>query len=271
MSASSGVAVALLVIAGGTATAAGRSPEASEAERRSVDLEMEVVRKKVTALEAVIDLRARHLRDRLRVLYKLSQGGYLPLLSFAEEPRARYARRDGAARVVRRDLDELGLVKRELGEVAAEREQLLVRERRAEAQNALGVAAPTGRLTHKNALQRPVRGAVVARFGPWRDLTTGIWRTLDGIELAAHHDETVRAVADGAVLAVEDLPGLGRSVIFDHGDGFVSLLGRLRMARVAAGDKVKRGQHVGEAAGGTVQLQFAEDGIWLDPTSWLSH
>ena len=262
---------AAALVAGEAIAWAGRSPESREAERRSVDLEMEVLQKKVSALETGVELRQRRLRDRLRSLYKLSQGGYLRLLVNTETPAELFARRNGASRVVRRELAELSSVKRELGEVAEERKRLRGRELRAAELDAAGVAAPTGRLTHKNALQRPVHGAVIARFGPFRDLSSGIWRSRDGVELAAHHDETVRAVADGTVKAVEALPGLGRSVMVDHGDGFLSLIGRLRTVKVAVGEEIKRGQHLGAAQGPSVQLQLVEDGIWLDPTSWLSH
>ena len=267
MRAASRVALGLLLL-GGDALAAS-SPESRAAERKSLDLEMDLLRKKLDGLSINVEGRQRRLRERLRALYKISQGGPQRLLAGTESPSEFYARRDGVALIVRRDVEELAAIRRELDDAEAAREQLRSREARAAELDGQGYWQPPGRLARKGALARPVHGPVLGHVGPWRDPGSDLWRTRDGVELVAHAKEPVRAIADGEVRAVEEVTGLGLCVVIDHDDGFVSLLGRLQAPAVKPGDRVRRGQAVALAAEATVQLQLIESGAWLDPSSWL--
>lgn len=261
--------VFLIALVAASPARAGRPPESLEAERRALGLEVDLLRKKTSALESVAESRRAHLRRRVRALYRISQGGYVRMLVTAEDPAELFARRDGMRRIIRRDLDELSSVKTELADLDGDRARLRARERRA-ADLDSAVAEPSQHaLSRKQALYRPVAGAVVGNFGRYRD-GAGIVATRDGVELSTHHGETVRAVAAGEVKSVGELPGLGLAIVVDHGDGWYSLLARLAAPRVAPGSTVKPGDHLADAAGATIQLQLAEQGAWIDPTAWLA-
>jgi septal ring factor EnvC (AmiA/AmiB activator) len=79
----------------------------------------------------------------------------------------------------------------------------------------------------------------------------------------------VRATAAGRVRFVGDLPGLGRGVAVDHGQGYVSLYGHLGAIRCAVGDEVGDADVLAEAAGASVYFELAQGGTPMDPTSWL--
>jgi septal ring factor EnvC (AmiA/AmiB activator) len=80
----------------------------------------------------------------------------------------------------------------------------------------------------------------------------------------------VRAIAAGRVRFVGDVPGLGRGVAIDHGDGYVSILAPLGALYCAVGDEVGDGDIVAEAAGSSVYLELAQGGTPIDPTGWLA-
>jgi septal ring factor EnvC (AmiA/AmiB activator) len=254
---------------GASTARAGRPSEAIEAERKSLGLEVELLRKKTSALEGSVDARQAHLRHRLRALYKISQGGYVRMLVSAESPAELFARRDGVRRIIHRDLDELSSVKSELADLEADRSRLRARERRAAELDASLAGTEPEPLERKQALYRPVGGAIVGAFGRYRD-AIGIVATRDGVEIATRRGEPVRAVGGGEVTSVAELPGLGLAIVVDHGGGWVSLVARLTAPRVAPGSLVKPGDHLADAAGDTIQLQLSEEGSWIDPTAWLA-
>src|SRR5687767_11397781 len=88
------------VLAISSAALAGRPPEALEIEERGQADELSYLVRKVDALSASLVERRGHLRQRLRAMYKMSQGGYLRLLLGAETPREMFARRDAARRIL---------------------------------------------------------------------------------------------------------------------------------------------------------------------------
>ena len=254
------------------AAAPARPPEALQVARRQLDQELDLERKKTQTLGEAVERRKAHLRRRLRALYRLSQGGYVRLLVGADTPALLFARKDGLRRIVARDLAELSSVRRELDELSSERARLREREQRLadlDAEARAARPAPQSPFDKRDGLYRPVGGAVVGRFGRYRD-ASGVELTRDGVELAARPGEPVRALAAGEVRAVEELPGLGRCAIVDHGGGWSSLVGRLARVPVQAGQRVAAGEHLGEAAGPTVAVQVAQGEAWLDPGYWLA-
>jgi septal ring factor EnvC (AmiA/AmiB activator) len=246
----------------------GRPPESLQAERRSLDLELDQLHKKTTALSASIDQRRDHLRRRVRALYKISQGGYLRLLLDAESPADMIARRNGVRRIVRRDLEELSSVSSELADLERDRQALRERERVAAALDTPVDDGDPG-LAKKDGVLRPVKGAIIGAYGRRRD-GAGLLVTRDGVEFASHLGEPVVAAAPGIVKSIEEAPGLGTVIVVDHGKGWLSLTARIAHPRVAAGAKVVAGDPLALAAGSSVQLQLTQGGQWLDPTPWLT-
>jgi murein DD-endopeptidase MepM/ murein hydrolase activator NlpD len=261
----------LLALGAAAPTAiAGRPPEALDAEVRAQAAELDYLVRKVDALSSSLVERRTHLRQRLREMYKLSQGGYLRLLLGADSPVELFSRRDAARRILQRDLDELAAVREELAELGGLREQLRDGERRAkELAEEARDSVPTD-LARKDALYRPVGGAVVEGFGPYLDAETGIELSRDGVELAARAGEPVRAPADGEVRSVGELPGLGLTIVIYHGGGWATLLGRLGSTGVSVGQSVGAGERLAEAAGPTLHFELSQGGAWLDPAAWLA-
>jgi septal ring factor EnvC (AmiA/AmiB activator) len=141
------------------------------------------------------------------------------------------------------------------------------RVRRGESMRALAVVS----------LHPPTRGSVVGGYGDYEDRILRLPMHRNGIELAASRGERVYAVGDGIVTLVGALPGYDKIVVVDHGDGYVSLLGRLMDVRVQEGEQVEEGALVGRAApktvddglGRTVYLELRHGDRPIDPAPLL--
>ncbi len=85
---------------------------------------------------------------------------------------------------------------------------------------------------------------------------------------------TARAVFDGEVSRIIVIPGAGKAIIVRHGD-YLTVYGNLKEVYVAAGDKVKVKQILGEiiTVDGKTELQFeihkGVNATTLDPALWL--
>lgn len=67
------------------------------------------------------------------------------------------------------------------------------------------------------------------------------------VVLPSGNGAPVFAAADGTVVLADEIRGLGRTVLLDHGNGLVSLYGYLSAFECAEGDAVKKGQPLGQA------------------------
>ncbi|AQR62259.1 peptidase M23 [Brevundimonas sp. LM2] len=91
------------------------------------------------------------------------------------------------------------------------------------------------------ALQWPLRGEVVRRFGP-----VGMGERNNGINIGASAGASVMASADGRVAYVgDDLVGQGLTVLIVHRDGWRTVYGHLGSATVSDGSDVRAGQQIG--------------------------
>jgi septal ring factor EnvC (AmiA/AmiB activator) len=102
-----------------------------------------------------------------------------------------------------------------------------------------------------------------------KDAALGVQLVRRGIELRSRPGERVRAVAAGRIKWVGDVPGLGRGLALDHGDGYVTMLAHLGTLHCEVGDEVSDGDVLAEAAGPSVYLELAQNGTPIDPTHWL--
>jgi septal ring factor EnvC (AmiA/AmiB activator) len=175
--------------------------------------------------------------------------------------------------VVARDLEELGAVRdeaRELDVEQARRKEALAHALDVGNRVALAdVASASGLQLKQRRLARPVVGAVVGPFGVHKDATLGVQVARRGVELHSHAGELVRAVAAGRVRYLGDVPGLGRGVAIDHGDGYVSIVAHVGAIHCAVGDEVGDGDVIAESAGSSVYFELAQGGTAMDPTHWL--
>ncbi len=84
----------------------------------------------------------------------------------------------------------------------------------------------------------PVLGNVVSYFGTKKGLVTN-----KGIDIAAEEGSNVIAADDGLVsFAEENMKGLGKTVIIDHGNGFSTVYAHNSDILVKAGEEVNRNQ-----------------------------
>lgn len=248
-----------------------------EAERRNLAVEIEMLQRKTESLTHALDEQRLQTRHHLRLLYKLSAGGYLRLLAGADSPAEFYQRRDGVGRILERDLAELHSLREALRELDQERARLHSQEQRAAELRALaatqaaqGFAPPAGFPGPPGALTRPVAGATVATFGSLGDAVGRFDHVCDGMELRTAPGDVVRAAAAGMVRWAGEVAGLGLSVIIEHGGGWMSLTGGLASPLVIAGSHVAAGDPLGHAGGAAVEFQLMRNGNWIDPAPWIA-
>ncbi len=127
----------------------------------------------------------------------------------------------------------------------------------------------------QGALEWPVSGAVVERFGKQRNPKFSTVTQNNGIKIDATPGAPVRAVFQGTVLFSQWFKGYGNLIILDHGNRVFSLYGNLKAASVAAGDHILTGQQIagvaeGEEPGsGYLYFEVRRENKPEDPQKWL--
>jgi septal ring factor EnvC (AmiA/AmiB activator) len=191
----------------------------------------------------------------------------------AESAKARRAL-DAAIAAHNRRLDELDerrdLAARYVGELEAAAADL--QRRAAGLTSESPVALPIG--AFRGALEWPVQGPIVARFGRGRADRFGGSIMRNGIDIAARDGQDVRAVHGGTVTFAAPFVGYGTLVILDHGESAFTLYGQLQQATVTPGARIARGAIVGRAGRSpsgqqVVYFEVRIDGRPVDPVQWL--
>lgn len=96
-----------------------------------------------------------------------------------------------------------------------------------------------------------------------------------GMDIVAPEGTPVQATADGRVLVAGDDDVLGRLVVIDHGDGFLTRYGHNGALLVSEGERVRRGQHIslvgnsGHSSGPHLHYEVIENGRARDPRGFL--
>ncbi len=125
------------------------------------------------------------------------------------------------------------------------------------------------------ALQWPVRGEILRRFGPM-----GMGERNNGINIGAAAGAEVKASADGTVAYVgDDIVGQGLTVLIVHRDGWRTVYSHLGSATVRDGAQVRAGQGIGTvgltAGDGRPSIHYevrqmrGDDPVALDPLTLL--
>lgn len=124
-------------------------------------------------------------------------------------------------------------------------------------------------------LEWPVRGEVLRPFGRSVHPRFKTVTLNNGINISAASGAPVAAVGSGTVEFSDHLPGFGRCVILDHGEGYYTLYAYLNGVFVARGAPVAQGQVIAEVGGpggeDPPQLYFEvrHGRTPLDPADWL--
>ena len=126
----------------------------------------------------------------------------------------------------------------------------------------------------RGALDWPVTGKLVSRFGRSRADRFGTTINRNGVEISAGEGQPVRAVHGGTVVYAAPFVGYGTLVIIDHGDNAFTMYGHLQQATVTQGARVTKGSTVGRAGRNpngqpVVYFEVRIDGRPVDPVQWL--
>lgn len=145
----------------------------------------------------------------------------------------------------------------------------------APAQSTPSATNPPAPIGQRVALQWPVRGDILRRFGP-----SGLGERNNGINIGATAGADVKASADGTVAYVgSDIVGQGLTVLIVHRDGWRTVYSHLGSATVRDGATVRAGQTIGTvgttAGDGRPSIHYevrqmrGDDPIAIDPLSIL--
>lgn len=116
----------------------------------------------------------------------------------------------------------------------------------------------------------PARGSISSRFGArWG-------RTHTGVDIAAAYGSDVKAADGGVVIWVGYDGGYGKLIKIDHGANYVTYYGHLSKYSVKVGDKVYKGQKIGEvgstgnSTGPHLHFEIRKNGVPINPLSKLN-
>jgi murein DD-endopeptidase MepM/ murein hydrolase activator NlpD len=128
----------------------------------------------------------------------------------------------------------------------------------------------------EGALDWPLRGRLIGRFGPETHPKWGTVTPNNGVDIEAAIGTPVRAVARGRVeYTSEDYGTYGQMIILNHGDGYFTLYGHLSEIGVAVGQEIEAGREIarsgesGSLKGPILHFEVRKGGSPLDPEHWL--
>lgn len=176
---------------------------------------------------------------------------------------------------IKKELDEQRKAEKELTDRI---EAIIEEERRAALLSSVDMSALTTAFEkEKGKLPWPVdEGFVSSKFGQHRHPTI---RTISvnnpGVDIQTSENAEVKAVFQGKISQVLSVPGLGNSVLIQHGEYF-TVYSRLKTVVVKRGDQVQTGQVLGQVLtdkDNISQLKFrvhVKDGT-VNPETWLAN
>lgn len=131
--------------------------------------------------------------------------------------------------------------------------------------------------SNKSKLPWPViKGIISERFGVHpHPLMPNIDVNNNGVDITTSNGALARAVFDGEVKAVVNMPGSGQFILVRHGE-FLTIYSNLQEVYVKVGDKVKTKQNIGiillddEDSKTVLHFEIWKGQAKLDPEAWLS-
>lgn len=144
-------------------------------------------------------------------------------------------------------------------------------------------AAPANNFVRSTAKRvMPIEGEVIWEYSNGelvKSETLGVWKTHDGMDIAASVGTDVKAACTGKVKEIKDDPLWGICVVIDHGDGCEThYCGLGKSLEVKEGSNVESGQKIGVT--GTIEcesklaphLHFAvkQNGKWVSPKEYIN-
>lgn len=164
---------------------------------------------------------------------------------------------------------------REMENAAAEMEDLIARLERQRRERSDEDSFGTGFAQRTGALPWPVEGRVLKPFGRSVHPEFKTVVVNKGVNIEAAMGTPIRAVADGIVEYVDWLPGYGKCIIVDHGDGYYTLYAHASAIFPTEGSRVRQGEVLGEVGdtgslnGTQLYFEIRQGKTPLDPDAWL--
>ncbi len=136
-------------------------------------------------------------------------------------------------------------------------------------------------LYYEQAIMMPVNGEIVNSYsgGELVKSPGGVWRTHDGIDIAAEEGTSVKAMTSGTVTQVYDDPLWGTCVVIDHGNTMSGFYFGLSAApAVAEGQTVNAGDVIGTVGstadiesdlGSHIHFALKYQEQWIDPIGYI--
>ncbi len=130
------------------------------------------------------------------------------------------------------------------------------------------------RLKHTPSIW-PTKGWTSRGFGMKHDPFTGIKQFHRGIDIASRMGTPIIATADGRVKMAGRNGGMGKTVVIDHGYGFVTRFAHLSEYKVKRGQKVKRGDVIalmgstGYSTGPHLHYEVIRNGKSTNPFKYI--
>lgn len=122
---------------------------------------------------------------------------------------------------------------------------------------------------------QPARGSITSGYGYRSDPFSGLRKFHNGIDIANQAGTPIVAAMSGTVDTAGYNGNYGRYLVLRHADGYQTLYAHLNKVLVAAGDRVRQGQRVGEMGNtgysSAVNLHFSifHNGAHVDPSEHL--
>lgn len=130
------------------------------------------------------------------------------------------------------------------------------------------------RLDHTPSIW-PSRGWLSRGYGMKNDPFTGVRQMHRGIDVANHTGTPIIATADGKVKSTRKNGGMGKTVVIDHGYGFITRYAHLSEYKVKVGQKVKRGDIIalmgstGYSTGPHLHYEVSRNGRSFNPYNYI--
>jgi len=121
----------------------------------------------------------------------------------------------------------------------------------------------------------PVKGWISSGFGYRISPFTGRRVFHEGLDIATKYNAPVKAAAKGIVIFAGRKAGYGKTVIIDHGYGYITKYGHNNKLIVKAGDKISKGDVIaevgstGRSTGPHVHYEVLVNGIPVNPLKFI--